>query len=84
MGLSFSWGFCSSNKMHTASSLREDEVELITGKVYRRQGGKMCLKAGKKKKTHTPYNPDKRRKMEREGKSIFFLVVSSAASLHVS
>ena len=31
MGLALAGGFSSSNKMHTASSLREEE-ELITGK----------------------------------------------------
>lgn len=45
-------GFSSSNKMHTASSLREEE-ELITEKKFTGDSrGKMCLKAAEKEKKH--------------------------------
>lgn len=55
-----------------SGSLREEEEELITGKVYRRQGGKMYLKE-EQKNTCTPYNPCKKRKKGSKGRKIHVL-----------
>lgn len=76
MGLAVAGGFPSSNKMHTASSLREEEEELIR-KVYRSQRGKMCLKAGKKKKyvLHVIY-ATKGKKMKGKGRVLCFVSCS--------
>lgn len=41
-GLALAGGFSSSNKMHTASSLREEEEELITEKSLQETAGGKC------------------------------------------